>query len=331
MDWLSPVASVVGGVVSGGFGLLGQQKQFQYNKQLVDLQAQKQSQLNQEAYQMNLDQWNRENEYNAPKAQMARLQEAGLNPNLIYGSTDGGTASHSPQLEPANVGRPDAPDYGAVASQMFQGLISGSQLANNFAQADYTRAMAKKANAEAERLSYFNKYADKLYGSNAASSEFKQATEATRVDLFKQQLGLNELKSTELSKRIENMAIDISRNVLGLKYDTAAFDTNVQMLSLNLSTALVKLENMKKQGKLTDAQIRSTIASAIQMESNPMGLTGDIGNIGRLFGVADKDTFVGGALHDAQKAGKEIYDTAKTVGKGVYDFYAEIFKVMLGL
>jgi len=29
--------------------------------------------------------WNRQNEYNSPAAQMARLKEAGLNPNLVYG------------------------------------------------------------------------------------------------------------------------------------------------------------------------------------------------------------------------------------------------------
>lgn len=33
----------------------------------------------------NLAQWQRQNEYNSPSAQMERLQSAGLNPNLVYG------------------------------------------------------------------------------------------------------------------------------------------------------------------------------------------------------------------------------------------------------
>lgn len=51
-------------------------------------------------YQANLSQWNRQNEYNSPKAQMARYAEAGLNPNLIYGngSSSSGNASSSPQM-----------------------------------------------------------------------------------------------------------------------------------------------------------------------------------------------------------------------------------------
>lgn len=34
-----------------------------------------------------LEQWNRQNAYNTPQAQMQRLQEAKLNPNLVYGSS----------------------------------------------------------------------------------------------------------------------------------------------------------------------------------------------------------------------------------------------------
>ena len=42
--------------------------------------------LAQYQYEQNLAQWNRENEYNSPKEQMARLAAAGLNPNLVYGN-----------------------------------------------------------------------------------------------------------------------------------------------------------------------------------------------------------------------------------------------------
>lgn len=37
-------------------------------------------------YANNLELWNKQNEYNSPQSQMKRLQEAGLNPNLVYGS-----------------------------------------------------------------------------------------------------------------------------------------------------------------------------------------------------------------------------------------------------
>lgn len=45
----------------------------------------------------NQAQWRRENEYNSPTAQMSRLREAGLNPNLVYGqSVSGATGQAGP-------------------------------------------------------------------------------------------------------------------------------------------------------------------------------------------------------------------------------------------
>ena len=35
-------------------------------------------------YQKDLEMWNKQNEYNNPSNQMARLKDAGLNPNLVY-------------------------------------------------------------------------------------------------------------------------------------------------------------------------------------------------------------------------------------------------------
>ena len=70
-----------------------EQRQFDYNKQLQDY-----------AYSQNLEQWNRENAYNSPSAQMARFSAAGLNPNLIYGDSGAALAASSPQMQMGDVG-----------------------------------------------------------------------------------------------------------------------------------------------------------------------------------------------------------------------------------
>lgn len=56
--------------------------------------------------QLNIENWSRQNEYNLPSAQMQRYKDAGLNPNLIYGSgsTSAGNAGSvasapSPQMK----------------------------------------------------------------------------------------------------------------------------------------------------------------------------------------------------------------------------------------
>lgn len=52
------------------------------------LQAQYNYLLKQQEQAYNLELWKATNEYNSPEAQMARYQQAGLNPNLIYGQSN---------------------------------------------------------------------------------------------------------------------------------------------------------------------------------------------------------------------------------------------------
>jgi len=56
-------------------------------------------------YNKGLEMWNKQNEYNAPNAQMARLASAGLNPNLVYGngSVVGNTTQAPPQYQPPRI------------------------------------------------------------------------------------------------------------------------------------------------------------------------------------------------------------------------------------
>nr|QJB20769.1 MAG: hypothetical protein [Microvirus sp.] len=63
------------------------------------------------AYQRSIDMWNMNNAYNDPSAQMERLKQAGLNPNLVYGGGATTTAS-----------APSAPQASSVTPQRFQGI-----------------------------------------------------------------------------------------------------------------------------------------------------------------------------------------------------------------
>lgn len=59
----------------------------------------------------NLAFWNLQNEYNSPQSQMKRYQEAGLNPNLIYGQGNSGNAGSipTPDVQPVNFRTPEVP------------------------------------------------------------------------------------------------------------------------------------------------------------------------------------------------------------------------------
>ena len=63
------------------------------------------------AYNRSIEMWNMNNAYNDPSAQMERLKQAGLNPNLVYGGGATTTAS-----------APSAPQASSATPQRFQGF-----------------------------------------------------------------------------------------------------------------------------------------------------------------------------------------------------------------
>jgi hypothetical protein len=112
------------------------------------------------SYSKDLEQWNRQNEYNSPSAQMQRYADAGLNPNLIYGSgtASAGNASSSPSfnaptLQPATK---RAPDYGAILGDslaMFNNLRSVQKdLELRDADIDIKRKTIDKLDAEINNI-----------------------------------------------------------------------------------------------------------------------------------------------------------------------------------
>lgn len=55
----------------------------------------------------NLDMWNKNNEYNSPEQQVQRLVDAGLSPNLAYGSVSTGNSSSPPVQGAAHQSAPE--------------------------------------------------------------------------------------------------------------------------------------------------------------------------------------------------------------------------------
>lgn len=91
---LGSAGGVAGSLIGGAFSLGGAALQHKYNKELASIQN-----------QYNIDMWKMNNEYNTPANQMARMKEAGLNPNLMYSQGNTGNSSSPPQQV-----APNAPD-----------------------------------------------------------------------------------------------------------------------------------------------------------------------------------------------------------------------------
>lgn len=90
--------AITGGLpslISGGISLIGSAVGNKSGLKQQQLANEGNMRLAQYKYEKDLEQWNRENEYNSPKSQMQRYAEAGLNPNLIYGQGSSGNAASS--------------------------------------------------------------------------------------------------------------------------------------------------------------------------------------------------------------------------------------------
>lgn len=84
-----------GALISGAGSLIGSI----IGKKNVDNTNVANMELAKYKYEKDLEQWNRENAYNTPTAQMQRYADAGLNPNLMYGNGSSGNASSSPSFD----------------------------------------------------------------------------------------------------------------------------------------------------------------------------------------------------------------------------------------
>ena len=137
--------------------------------------------------QLNIENWNRVNEYNDPKNQMARYRNAGLNPNLVYGNLQN---SASGEISSPTAQQQQAPTKG---TNFAQSLMQYYAIQNYKRQNELLGAQADGAKAEAE---YKRQLADDMAWKN--TKDYRDASLyriSSAANLSNQQY-LSELKRT---------------------------------------------------------------------------------------------------------------------------------------
>lgn len=133
MDLLG-IGTAVSGIASGITSAYNTNKTIKANKKMAEY-----------AYSKDLEMWNRNNEYNNPAQQMARLKGAGLNPNMAYGSGSvaGNTSGQIPKYQAPEIKYDyQMPDIGAMIGQY-------TNTKQNVAQTDNIKAQTKVAEQNA--------------------------------------------------------------------------------------------------------------------------------------------------------------------------------------
>lgn len=187
---------------------MAEQRQFQYNKDLQDY-----------AFQKNLEQWQLENAYNTPEAQMARYRAAGLNANLIYGQSN--MSAGSPQMSVGDVGT-SAPTGASMTPTANFDLVSGANLG---AQYD----LQKKA-LESNIALQSAETAGKLI-ENEVSEGTKESLIKTVEENLKKVTSENENIITDTEKKRQETAL-AHQQMIKTKYETrfAKYHANIENL-----------------------------------------------------------------------------------------------------
>lgn len=154
-----------GSVINAGSSLIGSiagaigqnrvvNKQIEAQKRENQLNREYNLMLARQQNQWNLEQWQRENDYNSPTSQMARLRQAGLNPDLMYGQGTTGNSAGSPEMTSGASSEPN--DMSAMLSKrsfgqtMQQILDKEQQRRMNEAQIEAIKANTNKTNSETQ-------------------------------------------------------------------------------------------------------------------------------------------------------------------------------------
>lgn len=186
---IGAAGGIIGSAIGGLIGNYQQKKANEYNQKMLAQQFEYNKQLAEQEYRMNLEQWNRENEYNSPAAQLARMTQAGINPHIAYskGSINN-VAARSPTYNAPSYGFagaeiPDTSGYMSVGQNAMQNVVkSFIENKNLAAQGDYVRAQTQKTLLQAAGHATNNRIANALENEVIQQGRNKTAISSNEVD-----------------------------------------------------------------------------------------------------------------------------------------------------
>lgn len=265
-----------GSLLGGLFGSVGSAKAANYQLQAARETNQMNYQIAQENNAFNQRMWEKQNAYNSPVEQRRRLEQAGLNPNLMMNGGSAGTAETAPTADTSGVQQ--VPDIGStIASGYLQFGSSLSNAANQIASMVYnndlqqanvnkTQADARSASQDALYKELQNQFAasqfladlrEKQYRGLIAKSDYEYLRDSMqdRLDAVKFQ---NTLTGSQ-SSYYNQMAglVDVQR-----KIEQTNLDWLPREKQAGLAATLQNVRTMVSQMHLNYAQAKNAYAMA---------------------------------------------------------------------
>ncbi len=270
-----------GSLLNSGFGMVAQRRANIQNMQLAKYQNNWQTAENEKAYARSVEMWNMQNRYNSPTAQMSRLRQAGLNPNLVYGSgVTGNSAGSAPQYQPAKIQRATMEPYRGWNLGLSDAASMYMALRQNKAQVE---------NMEAQ---------NKLIKEQARTEGIRQGNIAISTARSGFDLNLaRKLRDVSIDRAIaeKNLAeasatgawTSANQKVLQYELDRALFDNKIKLSNAEYSIAMQSLRKLRQDNDIN--AFRNTMERALGNSKDAAGIIRDM--IARLVVAAS------GAIH----------------------------------
>lgn len=267
-----PIDPVTGSALIGAgasllgnlFGSKSQSDANKTNLKIAQMNNEFNERMMQKQMDYNTDMWNRQNAYNTPSAQVQRLRNAGLNPSLMMGQAQTGTAASVGGVSPAQANhaevKPYIPDMSGI-----------SQAAQQYAALELQKSRVQSENAltdaQTRNMYIENQYkASQLLADIAAKSaetknvQAKTTYQQIENSMRKQMLGAEYELTMRQQQSVEQQTRNMMLQSLMLSKELAVFDERTRLqLSTMSADVLVKLA----QKRLTEEQARHEISKAL--------------------------------------------------------------------
>lgn len=318
------IISGAGSLLGGLFGSGGSVKAAKYQLQAARETNQMNYQIAQENNAFNQRMWEKQNAYNSPVEQRRRLEQAGLNPNLMMNGGSAGTAETAPTADTSGVQQ--VPDVGStIASgyQQFGNSLSNaaSQIAGMVYNNGLQQANVNKAQAEAQSASQDARYKElqnqfaasqfladlreKQYRGLIAKSDYEYLRDSMqdRLDSVKFQNTLTGSQSSYFNQM--SGLIDVQRQI-----EQTNLDWLPREKQAGLAATLQNIQTMVSQMHLNYAQAKNAYAMAALNYASEAGLRIDNRLKDSIFdlsvGMAENQYLKGYAEQDQYRRGLNL-------------------------
>ena len=271
-DPISAGASLLSGIGNAVSGAKQARKNRAHQLNLLHQQQDWSAQMADKQNQWNIDQWNRENEYNSPAAQMERYELAGINPYnaASSGQIGSGTASSLQSATPNNVSAPAYADaYSNPVGNFISGLSSSldnalkvisvdreSKLTPSVVEKSENEARGSKGTADSalaqgikDQNDLVNEPSRVAANANLYQSQMHEFAYNSQYYALKAQ-GVGDIVANELAQMRSNTQI------MQLQAEGLGYDNKQKYAIAKYAEAIEKarLDQLVKQGELTEAQ-----------------------------------------------------------------------------